>query len=270
MRRTIRWYVAMACRELGQTMYRTGSLLQRNFGYAEPLSRARWLTRIDDLVPAIDDGVLMAPNAEVQGAVNIHSGARIWHHTVLRGDVTGIYIGKNSDIGNRVVMHGFSGVESEPVYTVTKEPALVTIVGENVLVGDGATIHGATLDDNSVILPGAVVMHGAVVGEGSIISAGSSVTAHQKVGNGEYWHGSPAKFVRKVTAEEKSKYQSLLAQQAERAKGLLKAVPPQNHELGVHQPVYGKTLRDQEQGIFSTQEIGHRKGREFLKKFLSN
>ena len=77
-----------------------------------------------------------------------------------------------------------------------------SMIGDNVTIGPGAIVHAATLKDNSVVGPSAQVLDGAVVEKNAIVGPGAVVTPGTVVKEGEYWLGSPAKMLRKVTAEE--------------------------------------------------------------------
>lgn len=111
------------------------------------------------------------------------------------GDVNSIKIGENTSIGDRAVVHvtrnGLNGPK-----------ALPTLIGDNVTIGQGALIHGCTIEDNAMVDVGATVMDGAVVSNNAVLGTGSLLTEGQRIPSGEFWAGSPAKFIRKLTPEE--------------------------------------------------------------------
>lgn len=106
-----------------------------------------------------------------------------------------VKIGENTSIGDRVVVH----VSRNSLQGVKPLP---TLIGDNVTIGQGALIHGCTIEDNAMVDIGATVMDGAVVSNNSVLGTGSLLTEGQRIPSGEFWAGSPAKFVRKLTAEE--------------------------------------------------------------------
>eukprot|EP01118_Nematostelium_gracile_P003131 TRINITY_DN13566_c0_g1_i1.p1 TRINITY_DN13566_c0_g1~~TRINITY_DN13566_c0_g1_i1.p1 ORF type:complete len:265 (-),score=75.22 TRINITY_DN13566_c0_g1_i1:84-878(-) len=146
--------------------------------------------------PSIGQGAWVAPSAVVVGKVEIGEKSSLWYGSVVRGDVNHIKIGKKTNIQDRVVIHvaskGPSGFQK----------AFPTIVGDNVTVEAGALLHACTIENNVRIGMGAKILDGVTVGTNSIISAGALVTAGKTIPSGELWSGSPAVFVRKLTAEE--------------------------------------------------------------------
>lgn len=82
------------------------------------------------------------------------------------------------------------------------KPARPTTIGSNVTIGHGATIHGATIEDESLIGMGATVMDGAVVERHAMVAAGAVVPPNARVPAGQVWAGNPAKFLRDLTPEE--------------------------------------------------------------------
>lgn len=79
-----------------------------------------------------------------------------------------------------------------------------TLIGDNVTIGEGAIVHGCVIEDQAIIEPGAIVLDGSVVSYQSILTSGSLLKEGQRIPQGEVWSGTPAKFVRKLTEEEKS------------------------------------------------------------------
>lgn len=85
---------------------------------------------------------------------------------------------------------------------LTEAKPLPTLIGDNVTVGQGALLHGCTIEDNALVDVGATVMDGAVVSNNSVLGAGALLPQGQRIPSGEFWAGSPAKFVRKLTEQE--------------------------------------------------------------------
>ena len=139
--------------------------------------------------PRIDPAAWIAPGAQVIGDVEIGAGASIWYNVVVRGDVMPIRIGARSNIQDGSIVH------------VTRKLAATTI-GEDVLVGHMAIIHGCTLMDRSFVGLGAIVMDGCIIEADGMLGAGALLSPGKIIKSRELWLGRPAKFVRLLSDEE--------------------------------------------------------------------
>lgn len=192
--RRFAYVLGRAVRETGQALDRVGCRLQGNYSFVEQLSRHRRIMNLYDKIPKIGKKTFIAPSASVIGEVEVGEGTSIWYGAVLRGDVNFIKIGENTSIGDNVVIH--------VARTGLKKENLPTLIGDNVVIAQGAIIHACTIEDSSLVDMGATVLDGAVVSHNSILGPGSLLMEGQRVPPGELWAGSPAKFVRKLSAEE--------------------------------------------------------------------
>ena len=130
----------------------------------------------------IGKNVFIAHSATIIGDVTIDDNVGIFFGAVLRGDQNSIHIGKRSNIQDNVVVH------------VDRENR--TELGENVSVGHGAIVHGATVMDNALIGMGSILLSGSVIEEGAVIGAGAIVTSGKVIGKNCLAVGSPAKIVK--------------------------------------------------------------------------
>ncbi len=137
--------------------------------------------------PQIGDNVFIAPTAVVIGDVEIMEGASVWYGAVVRGDLASIRIGRNTNIQDNCTIHVDPG-----------QPALI---GESVVMGHNAVLHGCTIEDYSLIGINAVVLNGARIRSGSIVAAGAVVLEKQSIGPLELAAGIPAK-VRRTLPEQ--------------------------------------------------------------------
>jgi carbonic anhydrase/acetyltransferase-like protein (isoleucine patch superfamily) len=137
--------------------------------------------------PKIGANVFIAPTAVVIGDVEIMEGASVWYGSVLRGDLAPIRIGRNTNIQDNCTIHVDPG-----------QPALI---GESVVMGHNAVVHGCTIEDDSLIGINAVVLNGARIRSGSIVAAGAVVLEKQSIGPLELAAGIPAK-VRRALPEQ--------------------------------------------------------------------
>ncbi|HCM83220.1 MAG TPA: gamma carbonic anhydrase family protein [Alphaproteobacteria bacterium] len=151
------------------------------------------------ILPRIADGVFVADTARVIGDVEIGAGCGIWFGAVIRGDVNAIRIGAMTNIQDNAVIH----VASEAVMVDGRQKhGYPAIIGNGVTVGHMALIHACQIGDDCLIGMNSCVMDAAVVEAGSIVAAGALVTPGKRVPTGQLWAGSPARYVRDVTAEE--------------------------------------------------------------------
>lgn len=141
------------------------------------------------VAPKIADDVFIADGARVIGDVEIGAGASIWFNVVVRGDVNIIRIGEGSNIQDGSVVH------------VTRKTH-GTFIGNHCLIGHMAMVHGCTLRDHAFVGLGAIVMDGCVIESDGMLAAGAMLTPGKVIDQGELWVGRPAKFLRRLSAEE--------------------------------------------------------------------
>jgi carbonic anhydrase/acetyltransferase-like protein (isoleucine patch superfamily) len=92
-----------------------------------------------------------------------------------------------------------------------------TKIGNRVHIGVGATIHGATVEDECRIGDLATVLDHAVIKKHSIIAPGAVVSPKTVVPSGQLWSGIPAKFERELTIDELSQIGYALSDTADLA-----------------------------------------------------
>eukprot|EP00299_Pterocystis_sp_00344_P003313 c1385_g1_i1.p1 GENE.c1385_g1_i1~~c1385_g1_i1.p1 ORF type:complete len:253 (+),score=45.46 c1385_g1_i1:1-759(+) len=185
----------LAVRETGQALDRAGCRLQDKFIFEEKISRHRQIMNLFDRHPHLSVDSFVAPSASVIGDVMVADRSSIWYNSVLRADLNSIRIGSYTNIQDRAVIltakdnpHGLSAAVQ---------------IGDYVTIGQGALLHACQIHRESMIGMGAVIGEGCIIEEGAIIGAGAVVPAGTRVPSMEYWAGNPAKYVRKVTKEEK-------------------------------------------------------------------
>ena len=141
--------------------------------------------------PQIHDSAFIAPGCRIIGDVTIGAEASIWYNCVLRADVSRIVIGVRTNIQDGSVVHCDGAVPG-----VRKE--CPTIIGDDVLIGHMAMIHGCTIKDRGFIGLGAIVMNGCVIDEDGMLGAGALLPEGKLVGAKELWVGRPAKLLREL------------------------------------------------------------------------
>lgn len=139
--------------------------------------------------PEIADNAFIAPGARIIGDVKIGSQSSIWFNCVLRGDVGKIRIGERSNVQDGSVLHVDSGGND-------------TIIGNDVLIGHMAMVHGTTIEDEGFVGFSAITMDGSLIKKNGMLAAGSLLSPGKTVGVGEMWMGRPAKFSRELGISE--------------------------------------------------------------------
>lgn len=149
--------------------------------------------------PKIAESSFIAQNAVVAGSVEIAEGVGIWYGCVLRGDVSSIKIGKNSNVQDGTTIHG---TRPHHLQNKTGSTPADVIIGNNVTIGHNCIIHACTIEDEAFIGMGSVMMDLSRVEKHGMLAAGSVLSPKKVVKSGELWAGVPAKFFRMLTPEE--------------------------------------------------------------------
>ena len=146
---------------------------------------------INGKAPRIHPSAFIAPGCRIIGDVEIGADASIWYNCVIRADVNRVVIGARSNIQDGTVIHCDSPALSPP-------DGFPTLIGEDVLVGHMAMIHGCVLEARAFVGLGAVVMNGAVIESDGMLAAGAMLTSGKRVATRQLWGGRPAAFMREL------------------------------------------------------------------------
>lgn len=144
--------------------------------------------------PVLEDGVFLAPSADVIGDVKIGTGSSVWFGAVVRGDMAPVRIGSNSNVQDGCVVHTDTGL-----------PALI---GDYVTIGHRAVAHGCQIRDRALIGMGAVILNGAVVGEAAVVGAGAVVPEGAEIPANALAVGVPARVVRDLGPDNPARRQA--------------------------------------------------------------
>lgn len=140
--------------------------------------------------PRLGKNVYIARGAHVLGDVKLGDHASVWYGAVLRGDINRIVVGHHSNVQDNAVLH-----------LADDYPCLV---GNYVTIGHSAIVHACKVGDEVLVGMGAIILDGAVIGKQSLIGAKALVTQGMKIPPGSLVLGSPAKIVRRLSAEERA------------------------------------------------------------------
>jgi len=139
--------------------------------------------------PDIHSSAYIEESAQVIGDVSIGENSSVWFNAVVRGDVNYIKIGTNTNIQDSCVLH------------VTRDTHPL-VVGDDVTVGHGVTLHGCNVKNRCLIGMGSIILDGAQIGEDSIVGAGALVKEGMKVEPRTLVVGVPARVARNLTDQE--------------------------------------------------------------------
>lgn len=150
-----------------------------------------------DKSPWMQPDTWVAPNAVVAGDVDIYDQVAIFYGAVLRGDLNKIRIGGYSVVLDRAVIHTARAVPTG------LNPA--TLIADYVTIEPGAVLRACRVESKVIIGARSVVCEGAIIESESILAPLSVVPPARRIPSGELWAGNPAKFVRKLTGQERDR-----------------------------------------------------------------
>ncbi len=142
--------------------------------------------------PRIHDTAFIAPGCRIIGDVEIGPDSSVWYNCVIRGDANRIVIGARSNIQDGSVIHCESRSPKRP-------DGIPTIIGDDVLVGHLAMVHGTVLEDRSFVGIGAITMDGCHLESDSMLAAGAMLTSGKRIPSRQLWGGRPAAFMRELS-----------------------------------------------------------------------
>lgn len=137
---------------------------------------------LDQRVPDLHHTAWVAESASVVGHVIMEEESSVWFGAVLRGDNEPIKIGARSNVQDNAVLH------SDPGQPMT--------VGEDVIIGHLAMLHGCTIGNGSLVGIGATILNGAKIGKNCIIGAHALVTEGKVIPDNSLVVGSPGRVIK--------------------------------------------------------------------------
>ena len=167
--------------------------------------------------PQIDPTAFIAPGCRIIGDVTIGPGVSIWYNCVIRAEVNRVVIGARSNIQDGSVVHCDPPRPGDP-------DGAPTLIGEDVLIGHLAMIHGCVLEDRAFVGLGAIVMNKARIGGDAMLAAGAMLTEGKAIEPRQLWGGRPARFMRELDDAAIAGMRSGVAHYAENAKAHAAAI----------------------------------------------
>lgn len=145
--------------------------------------------------PYIKDALYIGDNCVIIGDVKLSKNVSIWSNSTIRGDLSEIIIGENTNIQDNTVIH----VENPTSNNSLKGSV---VIGKNTTIGHSCIIHSCKIGDNCLIGMGSIIGDGAVIEDGAFVGAGSNITPRTVVKKGEMWFGNPARFMRELRPDD--------------------------------------------------------------------
>lgn len=149
------------------------------------------------ILPTIGQRVYIDPAAVVIGKVTLADDVSVWPGAVVRGDMHEIAVGARSNVQDNAVLHITHASDYNP-------GGWPLTIGEDVVIGHRAVLHGCTVKDRVLVGIGAIVNDGAIIEEEVIIGAGCLVPPGKTLESGYVYVGNPCKQLRPVTDGERS------------------------------------------------------------------
>lgn len=144
---------------------------------------------INGKAPRIHDSAFIAPGCRIIGDVEIGPDASIWYNCVIRGDVTKVVIGARTNVQDGTVIHCDGPMPGRP-------EGYPTLIGEDVLIGHMAMIHGTVIEDKGFVGFAAQTMNGCVIEREGMLAAGALLAPGKRIPARQLWSGRPATFMR--------------------------------------------------------------------------
>jgi carbonic anhydrase/acetyltransferase-like protein (isoleucine patch superfamily) len=148
------------------------------------------------IAPQLGARVYIDPAATVIGDVTLGDDVSVWPGAVIRGDMHTIRVGHRCNIQDNAVLHITHASEYNP-------DGWPLILGDDVVVGHRAVLHGCTVGNRVLVGIGAIVNDGAVVEDELIIGAGCLVPPGKVLESGYVYAGNPCRQLRPIREDER-------------------------------------------------------------------
>lgn len=139
--------------------------------------------------PRIHASAFIAPGCRIIGDVEIGPDASIWYNCVIRGDSSRVVIGARTNVQDGSVIHCDGPMPGKP-------EGYPTLIGDDVLIGHMAMIHGTVIEDKGFVGFAAQTMNGCVIQREGMLAAGALLPPNKRIPARQLWSGRPAVFMR--------------------------------------------------------------------------
>ena len=150
------------------------------------------IAALNGKAPRIHPSAFIAPGCRIIGDVEIGADASIWYNCVIRGDSSRVVIGARTNVQDGSVIHCDGPMPGKP-------EGYPTLIGEDVLIGHMAMIHGTVIEDKGFVGFAAQTMNGCVIEADGMLAAGALLAPGKRIPARQLWSGRPATFMRDLT-----------------------------------------------------------------------
>ena len=154
----------------------------------------------EGITPKLGDRVYIDPASTVIGNVVLGDDVSVWPGAVIRGDMHAIKVGNRCNVQDNSVLHVTHASEYNP-------GGWPLTIGDDVVIGHHAILHGCTVGNRVLVGNGAVVNDGVVVEDEVIVGAGCVVPPGKTLASGYVYVGNPCQKHRPVTENERRFFQ---------------------------------------------------------------
>jgi len=145
--------------------------------------------------PTFGNEVFIDDAAVVIGDVTLGDDVSVWPCAVIRGDMHHIRVGARTNVQDNAVLHITHASDFN-------DGGWPLIIGEDVIIGHGACLHGCTVGNRVLVGINAIILDGAVVPDDVVIAANTLVPPGKVLESGYLYVGSPCKPARPLKESE--------------------------------------------------------------------
>ena len=147
--------------------------------------------------PKLGERVYVDPAATLIGDIETGDDVSFWPGAVARGDMHWIRIGHRSNVQDNAVLHITHASEQ------FNPDGFPLLIGDDVIIGHSAVLHGCTVHDRVLIGIGAIINDGAIIESETVVGAGCVVPPGKRLEGGKVYVGNPAKPMRDLSESER-------------------------------------------------------------------
>ena len=146
--------------------------------------------------PSIGKLTYIDESAVIIGEVTLADNVSVWPTAVIRGDVSSVSVGAETNIQDGAILH----VSHAGKYAPKEAPLNI---GKGVTIGHRAVVHACTVGNYCLIGIGAIILDNAILEDYVMLGAGALVPSGKVLESGYLYIGSPAKKTRALSDTEK-------------------------------------------------------------------